>query len=145
MKVKFSVSLVIHHPSNSKFMLTVKRPEDDFELHGLWGLPACSLHKYESLELAASRVGPEKLGLVLPAGKIIADGTQERTDYLLTMVLFETISPTKLFNLPEILPEKTFYTDWKWAELSHFEDSAKQGSLCCQLLITPSFSKQKNP
>jgi len=143
MKVKSSVSLVVRHPANSEFILAVKRPDDDFKLSGLWGLPASSLHKDESLELAASRVGPEKLGLVLPVEKIISQGTQERSVYLLKMALFETTSPTELFNLPEILAGKTHYTDWKWAKLSHFEDSAKQGSLCYKLLINPFFSNPK--
>ena len=140
MKFKSSVSLVVRPPSNPNLILAVRRPDDDSEFPGLWGLPACSMEKNESFESAAYRIGPEKLGVHVTVGSRIAKGTQNRSNYQLKMVLFESISPSELITLPNSLAGKTYYTDWRWVELSYFKDSAEKGSLCCELLINHSSS-----
>ena len=138
MRFKSSVSLVIHPPSNPNLILSVRRPDDDSEFPGLWGLPACSMGENESSESAAYRIGPEKLGIDVKVGSRIAEGTQIRSNYQLKMVLFESISPSELITLPNYLAGKTYYTNWRWVELSYFKDSAEKGSLCCELLINHS-------
>ena len=138
MRVKHSVSLVIHPPDNTTLILAVKRPNNDSEFPDLWGLPACSAEKNESFESAAFRIGPEKLGVHLTVGSMIAEGTQGRSNYQLKMALFECTAPSKLITLSNHLPGKTCYTDWKWVELSYFNVSAQTGSLCCRLLINHS-------
>ena len=58
-------------------MLAVRRPEDDEDLPGHWGLPAASLREEESWEEAVLRTGPEKLGLELAVGPQMNEGRAE--------------------------------------------------------------------
>jgi ADP-ribose pyrophosphatase YjhB (NUDIX family) len=59
---KHSVSLVIE---SSAGLLLVRRPDDDEDLPGVWGLPAVSLAAGESEEEAVRRAGRDKLGVEL--------------------------------------------------------------------------------
>ena len=48
-------------------LLLVRRPDDDENLPGVWGLPAVSLAAGESEEDAVRRAGRDKLGVELRA------------------------------------------------------------------------------
>ena len=48
-------------------LLLVRRPDDDDDLPGVWGLPAASLAEGESEEDAVRRAGREKLGVEVRA------------------------------------------------------------------------------
>ena len=69
---KRSVSLVIDGPEG---LLLVRRPDDDEDLPGVWGLPAVTLAENESEEDAVRRAGRDKLGVeVRPLRAIGTDG-----------------------------------------------------------------------
>ena len=54
------MSLVIERPEG---LLLVRRPDDDEDLPGAWGLPAATLAEGESEEDAVRRAGRDNLGV----------------------------------------------------------------------------------
>src|SRR5437867_224329 len=59
--IKYVVAVVIKPSKNSDEFLIVKRPDDDPDLRGSWGLPAVTLQPGELPEAGALRVCKEKL------------------------------------------------------------------------------------
>ena len=88
-RLKRSVSLVIEDGDR---VLLVRRPDDDADLPGVWGLPAASLAKGESQEDAVRRAGREKLGVeVRPLEPLGQDGSM--TDFRAEIVTGEPAVP----------------------------------------------------
>ena len=65
--IRHAVAYVIYRPGDMtrNSFLIVKRPDDDPDLPGVWGLPAVSVRDDESFELAIRRAGRQKLGVIL--------------------------------------------------------------------------------
>jgi 8-oxo-dGTP pyrophosphatase MutT (NUDIX family) len=134
--VKHSVAVLIEDPQCEEgSILAVKRPSDDSELPGIWGLPAATLRAGESWEDAVRRVGSEKLGIDLEPSEELHEGTQERPGYLLHMKLYRGRIGRGSPRLRRVGGHVTQYTDWKWAEPDELEEGAFQGSLCCKLVL----------
>ena len=87
MRVKRSVAVLIR---NGDLILSTRRPDDDDELPGVWGLPAGSYRDSESLHDLVFRIGRDKLGVVLRPVHRLSEGSQQRSEYLLQMELWET-------------------------------------------------------
>ena len=120
---KRSVSLVIDGPEG---LLLVRRPEDDDDLPGVWGLPAATCAESESEEDAVRRAGREKLGVeVEPLHPIGSDGPM--TDWAARIVYGEPSVPRPGPN--------TQYTELRWDEPSELVPAARQGSLCSRVLL----------
>lgn len=134
--VKHSVAVVIEDPQRDDgLILAVKRPSDDPELPGIWGLPATTLRTGESWEDAVRRVGSDKLGVDLEPSGELHEGTQERPGYLLHMKLFGGRIERGRPRVRRSGGHATQYTDWKWAQPDELEEGALQGSLCCKLML----------
>ena len=136
-KYKCSVSLAIHRVGDNSKVLVVRRPDDDDEFPGMWGLPAASCWDGETLEEAAHRVGVDKLGVCLTLARELASGVQERNEYTIEMTLFEATLDSR-----PVLPLSTegdagvtLYADWRWGEPKELATSADSGSLCSRLLL----------
>jgi len=134
-RVKHSVAVVVEDPAEAGTVLIVKRPEGDPDLPGIWGLPAATLRAGESWESAARRAGAEKLGLQLQELRELADGTQERDEYVLHMKLFSARPSGGEPRLVRRRSGVTQYVDWAWAAPERLEAGAHRGSLCCQLYL----------
>jgi 8-oxo-dGTP diphosphatase len=107
-------------------LLLVRRPDDDEDLPGVWGLPAVSLAPGESEEEAVRRAGREKLGVeVSPIRPLGVDQT---------MTGWEAGIVTGDPSVPQPGPH-TQYTDLRWGEPSELVPAARQGSLCCRVLL----------
>jgi NUDIX domain-containing protein len=120
---KRSVSLVIEGPEG---LLVVRRPDDDADLPGVWGLPAVSLAAGESEEDAVRRAGRDKLGVELePVERVGREGTM--TDWQARILSGEPA-------VPQPGPH-TQYTDLRWGEPSELLPAAREGSLCCRVLL----------
>jgi|GEM_PF-132650 len=119
--VKHSVAVLIR---NEDRILTVRRPDDEAELPGIWGLPAGTYRGSESLPDLVHRIGKEKLGVLLLPLRKIAEGLQERAQYQLRMELWEA----RMEGEPK-------HVAWRWAALSALEDGRSRGSLCCELAL----------
>ena len=137
-QVREAAALVIASPDDSSKVLMVRRPEDDGDLPGMWGLPAITCRNAELQDMAALRIGSQKLGVIVQLGRRLASGTQERQGYTLDMALYEASlegSSPELPNRSNAPSNVTFYTDWRWDAPSSLQESADKGSLCSKLLL----------
>ncbi len=148
MKVKRSIALVIAEsatdgpaapgggsnvgPDRPRWLL-VRRPGDDPDLPGVWGLPAGSRGEGESREALIRRIGREKLGVELgPLGALV-EGGADRTAYRLKMQLHGAVILEGTPAVPQSASEVTQYSEWAWKHPQELADGAGRGSLCCRL------------
>jgi ADP-ribose pyrophosphatase YjhB (NUDIX family) len=122
--VKRSIAVAIF---NGDQVLSVRRPDDDDELAGLWGLPAGTLKAGETTEDLIKRIGRDKLGVDLMPIRQITSGKQPRPRYLLVMELWEAAV---------VGPETFSHPQWRWASIESLRAGAEAGSLCCELALT---------
>jgi 8-oxo-dGTP diphosphatase len=107
-------------------LLLVRRPDDDESLPGVWGLPAVSLAPGESEEAAVRRAGREKLGVDVQPGALVGrEGGM--TDWTARVSAGEPAVPQPGVN--------TQYTDLRWGEPAELVPAAREGSLCCRVLL----------
>ena len=118
---KRSVALIIR---NGDQILTVRRPDDDEELPGIWGLPAGSFDGSETLDDVVARIGRDKLGVELIPGKQLTSGNQDRPGYSIAMQLIEAA-----------MAGSPSHREWKWDSVEVLRDGAWKGSLCCALAL----------
>jgi ADP-ribose pyrophosphatase YjhB (NUDIX family) len=138
MRIKRSVALAVVQRGAPRKVLLVRRPDDDEELPGIWGLPAASCRTGESYEVAARRIGPQKLGAEITLGECLATSAQVRAGYTLEMSLYSATLDQVVPSLPagrEAGQADTLYAAWRWGDPSELADSARRGSLCCRLLL----------
>jgi ADP-ribose pyrophosphatase YjhB (NUDIX family) len=119
--VKHSIAVAIF--SGDK-VLSVRRPDDDDELPGVWGLPAGTLRAGESTNDLIQRIGRDKLGVKLTPIRHITSGKQKRPTYLLEMELWEAA----VDGTPS-------HREWRWSAIESLQAGAAAGSLCCELAI----------
>ena len=121
-RVKRSVAVLIRRGGR---LLTLRRPDDDDELPGVWGLPAGRYRGLESVDELVRRIGREKLGAKLnPVGRL-ASGRQERPAYVLEMDVIEA----RMHDGPR-------RGEWKWDTATVLDAGRDRGSLCCQLVLS---------
>jgi 8-oxo-dGTP diphosphatase len=124
---KQSISLVIEGPQG---LLLVRRPEDDEDLPGLWGLPAASLEEGESEEEAVRRAGRAKLGVEVRPVRILGEATGERArmrDWKVEIVSGRPSVPQRQTG--------TQYDELRWGDAAELVPAARAGSLCCRALL----------
>ena len=119
--IKRSVALLIR--SGNTFLST-RRPDDDDEFPGVWGVPAGTYRESETLEDLVRRIGRNKLGVALLPLRKLAEGIQTRERYVLEMELWEA----EMSGEPR-------HPMWKWTTAGTLEPGRAQGSLCCRLAI----------
>jgi len=119
--VKHSVAVLIRRGDE---ILAIRRPQDDDELPGIWGIPAGTLRGKETTEDLIERIGRDKLGAKLTPIRKLATGTQDRLKYRLEMDLWEV----SMEGLPT-------HPEWKWAGLDLLRPGMNASSLCCELAI----------
>ena len=107
-------------------LLLVRRPDDDPDLPGVWGLPAVSLAPGESEEEAVRRAGRDKLGVeVEPVERV---GCEE------AMTDWEARIVSGRPAVPQPGPH-TQYAELRFAEPSELVPAARRGSLCSRVLL----------
>ncbi len=121
-RTKRSVAVLVRKGDN---VLTVRRPDDDDELPGIWGLPAGTYRQGETLETLVERIGRDKLGVDLRPLEVLVRGSQERTNYILNMELVET----EMDGFPH-------RCQWRWALPDALKLGQGRGSLCCDLALS---------
>jgi len=120
-RIKHSVAVLVR---NGDEILTVRRPDNDDELAGIWGLPAGTYGPDETLETLVKRIGRDKLGVELRSLGVLARGSQDRTDYSLEMALVEA----EMRGVPR-------QVEWRWAVPEALKAGQVRGSLCCDLAL----------
>jgi ADP-ribose pyrophosphatase YjhB (NUDIX family) len=129
--LKQSISLVIEGPGG---ILLVRRPEDDEELPGLWGLPAASLGEDESEEDAVRRTGRAKLGVEVRPLRPLGEAADERAAYTIRMRDWEAEIVSGRPAVPQA-GAGTQYDELRWGDASELAPAARAGSLCCRVLL----------
>lgn len=135
--MKRSVALAIFHPAHPGQVLVVQRPPWDADLPGIWGLPATSLHRGESVEEAAQRCARTKLGTQVYLQSLLGEGWQRGPSVPHIMTVWSAQAQEDTFTLPPTGPDSpvTLYMAWQWANPLVLEEGARKGSLCCQLFL----------
>ncbi len=145
-----ALALVIEAPGSARETprwLLVRRPADDPDLPGAWGLPAGSHAEGELDEALVRRIGCEKLGVetedlgCLGAGhldracRFDRTGHLDRAGYRLEMRLHAARIVAGEPRVPQPVPGVTQYSEWSWKPPSELQDGADRGSLCCRLAL----------
>ena len=140
--VKLSIALAVSPPgaldSRDGLVVLVRRPEQDDEFPGMWGLPAASCLAGETPLQTAQRAGLQKLGAQVEVGAVLASGEQQRSEYTLEMILYRARlagGEPRLGAHDGNPGGLTFYTHWRWGRPEELRESAENGSLCSRLLL----------
>ena len=115
--------------------LLVRRPDDDPDLPGVWGLPAGSHAQGETDEALVRRIGREKLGVETADLGPLSDGCVDRDGYRLSMRVYAARLVSGDPRVPQPFEGVTQYSDWAWEAPSALRDGAASGSLCCRLAL----------
>ena len=119
--VKHSVAVMVVRGNE---ILAIRRPPDDDELPGVWGLPAGTIRGAETVDELIQRIGRDKLGVRLTPFRKVASGVDDRPRYRLEMDLWEV----SMEGTPT-------YPEWLWASVDLLRPGMAAGSLCCRLAI----------
>jgi len=133
--VKYALFAVIRNPENPLQIMAVKRPDDDKDLPGVWGLPTISYQPYEKVEDVVRRLGRTKLGVELRVKEILGKGNLDRGNFILHGEEFEAEIVSGIIRVPQKPDGRTQYSDWKYADWTKFLDAASKGSLCSNLYL----------
>ena len=141
--IKRSVAVVVRGPEAGTF-LVVKRPDDPADpLAGVWGLPAVTLTGGEDEPAAVVRVGRDKLGVQLTAGRRLGQASADRGDYLLVLADYEAAIVGGAPSVPQSDASVTQYVDWRYAaDPAVLADAAARGSLCAQIFLEDNSKKR---
>ncbi len=139
MRSKRAIALVITRPPDTGAdgkgveWLLVRRPPNDEELPGVWGLPAGSLRSGEDEADLIARIGRDKLGVTTRQGSLLIEGSVARPRYRLAMKLYGARIVSGVPAVPQSAPGVTQYASWAWRPPTDLSDGAASGSLCCAL------------
>jgi 8-oxo-dGTP diphosphatase len=134
---KQAIAVVLRDSTRPRSFLVVKRPEDDPELGGYWGLPATSMRPGELPEDAARRVCREKLGCDAVPLRLVGTMFQKRTAY---DMFFMDIEMLLISGKPDVRSSHsahTVYAEQRWTINPRLlVPSAQQGSCCSTIFLT---------
>jgi len=133
--LKYTVAIVLKDAETNKFLL-VKRPEDDPDLGGQWGLPATTLKSGELPEEAARRVCREKLACDGLPIRFLGSMTQKRNSYNLCLMDIEMLLVRDTANVKKATAPGTLYTAQKWTDNPmDLMSAAEHGSCCASIFL----------
>jgi ADP-ribose pyrophosphatase YjhB (NUDIX family) len=137
-QVKYVVAVVLTDKSKPDEFLVVKRPDDDPDLRGAWGLSAVTMVSNELPEQAALRVCREKLNCEATPVRFLGLMYQERNSYdiFLMDIEMELTGDTQP-DVHQAHTEHTAYVDQKWTnDPMDLMPSARHGSCCSSIFLT---------
>jgi ADP-ribose pyrophosphatase YjhB (NUDIX family) len=134
--IKYVVAVVLLNEKGE--YLTVKRPEDDPDLRGAWGLPAATMTSGELPEEAALRVCREKLACTATPKRFLGLMFQKRNSYDIFLMDIEMVLDGGTQpDVNKAQSEHTVYIDQKWSsDPIDLMSSAKHGSCCSSIFLT---------
>lgn len=135
--MKYVVAIVAKNERHPDSFLIVKRPDDDPDLRGEWGLPATTLKQGELPEEAARRVCREKLGCDGQPLRFLGAMFQKRNSYDICLMDVEVqIVGRAEPNVDMATAKSTVYDSQKWtADPLTLMPAARNGSCCASLFL----------
>jgi len=133
-----ALALVIEGPGSAGGALRwllVRRPDDDPDLPGVWGLPAGSHADGETDEALVRRIGRDKLGVEAEDLGRLSEGRLDRPGYRLEMRLHAVRIVAGEPRVPQSVPGITQYSACDWKPPAELRRGADRGSLCCRLAL----------
>ncbi|MCY3600021.1 MAG: NUDIX domain-containing protein [Gemmatimonadetes bacterium] len=133
-----AMALVIEDPGSAggaRRWLLVRRPDDDPDLPGVWGLPAGSPADGETDDALVRRIGREKLGVETEDLGRLSEGHLDRPGYRLEMRLHAARIVAGEPRVPQAVPGVTQYSECDWKPPAELRSGADRGSLCCRLAL----------
>lgn len=143
-----AMALVIEDPGSAggaPRWLLVRRPDDDPDLPGVWGLPAGSPADGEMDEALVRRIGREKLGVETEDLGCLSEGYVDRAGYRLEMRLHAARIVAHEPRVPQSVRSVTQYSEWGWKPPVELSDGARRGSLCCRLALDVAAGSGRRP
>jgi 8-oxo-dGTP pyrophosphatase MutT (NUDIX family) len=136
--MKYAVAIIARKDKHPDELLVVKRPADDPDLGGEWGLPATSLKDDELPEEAARRICREKLGCDGQPVRFLGAMFQKRNAYDLYFIDIEVqIVGKHSPDVSKATPKGTTYVAQQWTtDPRILLPSALHGSCCSTLFLT---------
>ena len=136
--IKYTVAIVLRESQDSNRFLAVKRPADDADLRGNWGLPAVTLEPGELPEDAAQRACMEKLHCKAAPLRFIGAMFQKRNSYdILLMDIEMVLESGSQPDYQQANTVNTAYVDQKWTDDPlQLMPVAKEGSCCASIFLT---------
>lgn len=137
-RIDYVIAAVLKKSPRTKEFLAVKRPSDDPDLRGHWGLPAITMKPGELPEHAAQRICREKLHCEATPVRFLGIMFQKRNSYdiFLMDVEMELAGDTRP-DVHQSNTQTTAYTEQKWTnEPMDLMESARNGSCCSSIFLT---------
>ena len=136
--VKYVVAIVLTRPGKPDEFLVVKRPDDDPDLRGSWGLPAATMKEGELPEQAALRVCNEKLHCTGTPERFLGLMYQKRNSYnIFLMDIVVELTGDAEPDVRQAQTEHTAYVGQKWTtDPMDLMESARHGSCCSSIFLT---------
>jgi len=136
-QVKYTVAVVLIRKNYPQEFLVVKRPDDDPDLSGEWGLPAISLRPGELPEAGAKRACEEKLGCEADPVRLLGIMFQKRNSYDIFLMDVEMgLGAGQIADIHDAATKRTAYTDQKWTtDPMVLMPSARNGSCCSGIFL----------
>lgn len=136
--VKYVVAIVLTSRDKPDKFLAIRRPDDDPDLRGEWGLPAATMSSYELPEQAALRVCKEKLNCQATPKRFLGLMYQRRNSY--DIFLMDIEMELNEETTPDVHKSDTTHTAYvgqKWSDNPlDLMSSAKNGSCCSSIFLT---------
>ena len=137
-QVDYVVAAVIKNRNNPEEFLVVKRPDDDPDLRGSWGLPATTLKEGELPEDAAQRLCRDKLGCEAKPTRFLGLMFQRRNSYnLFLMDVDMELTSAADPDVHAATAGRTRYVEQKWSsDPMDLMPAAEKGSCCASIFLT---------
>jgi ADP-ribose pyrophosphatase YjhB (NUDIX family) len=135
-KLKFAVSFIVYR--NKDEFLVVKRPDEDKEIGGLWGLPATGFNpKEETPDQAVIRGAREKLCCEVEIKeRLPLVMIQNRHGYDLLLIDYVCRLAKGQPNVNKSQTTGTKYVEQKWTSNPKIlQKISEKGSICTQLFL----------
>lgn len=130
---RYAVAYVIHNGEGR--ILIVKRPDNDVDLPGMWGLPAGSVEDDETEHHAVIRSGRQKLGVELKIGRSLGSEEAQKEDSVFKLSEFEAKIVKGEPKVPQPPQGMTQYSECKWGTALDLYEAARAGSLCSRIYL----------
>jgi hypothetical protein len=135
---EYATAIILRDASRPGYFLAVKRPLDNKDLGGEWGLPAAQGLAGELPGATAERICSEKLVCHGTATQLIGTMFQKRNSYDILLSDIEVLLlPGQAPDVTKSIAKGTTYIEQKWTDDPQLlMPAARKGSCCTSIFLT---------